>query len=276
MSIAPFAIWRPLPPGVNHSAGGMVAYNSVVLHIMQGILDGTDSWFRNPQAQASAHFGVGKDGRVYQWVDTADMAWAQAAGNPRNISIENEGNAGDSLTAAQVEQVAEILAWAHTTHGVPLRINDFPVGQGLGWHGMGGAAWGGHTGCPGDPIKAQRLGIITRAQAILDSQPVPQPSTEEDDMLTFTDGNGHFRCGPDGAVYAFDLHGHPGGKRSTGIDLYLGGLNVHPAWQAGAGTPNGAPFIFGPTPEGGYVITTKDGGGNFHPYVFPPDGSLAH
>src|SRR6266702_2738436 len=147
MSVAPFAIWRPLPAGVNHSAGGMVAYDSVVLHVMEGILDGTDSWFRNPQAQASAHFGVGTDGRVYQWVDTANKAWAQC------------------------ERVAEILAWAHTTHGVPLRINDFPAGQGLGWHGMGGAAWGGHTGCPGDPIKAQRAGIITRAQALLYPQP---------------------------------------------------------------------------------------------------------
>ena len=85
MSVAPFAIWRPLPPGVNHSAGGMYGYDGVILHIMEGILDGTDSWFRNPQAQASAHFGVGKDGRVYQWVDTADKAWAQAAGFTAHI-----------------------------------------------------------------------------------------------------------------------------------------------------------------------------------------------
>src|SRR5260370_19169307 len=133
MSIAPFAIWRPLPPGVNHSSGGMVAYDGVVLHIMEGILDGTDSWFRNPQAQASAHFGTGKDGRVYQWVDTAAKAWAQAAGNPRNISIENDGNAGDSLTQAQAESVAESLACAHATHGGHLRINDVPAAQGLGW-----------------------------------------------------------------------------------------------------------------------------------------------
>jgi N-acetylmuramoyl-L-alanine amidase len=268
MAVAPFALWRPLPAGVNHSTGGMTGYDGVVLHIMEGILDGTDSWFRNPQAQASAHFGTGKDGRVYQWVDTADKAWAQAEGNPRNISVENEGNAGDSLTAAQVERVAEILAWAHTTHGVPLRINDDPASQGLGWHGMGGAAWGGHYDCPGNLIKAQRLAILTRAQALLNPQPVPQPPTEEDDMLTFTDSTGHYRCGPDGAVYAFTLRGAPGGR-------YLGGLNIHPSWQAGAGLANGAPFIFGPTPEGGYVITTRDDAGNFHPYVFPPDGSLA-
>jgi len=276
MAIAPFAQWKPLPAGVNHSAGGMVGYDGVVLHVMEGILDGTDSWFRNPQAQASAHFGVGKDGRIFQWVDTGDKAWAQEAGNSRNISIENEGYAGDSLTQAQVEGCAHILAWARTIHGVPLRINDLPTGQGLGWHGMGGASWGGHTGCPGDLILAQRTAIITRAAQLLNPQvQVDIPPVEEDAMLCFTDGNGHFRCDPDGGVYAFDLHGNPGGKRPTGVDLYLGGLNIHPAWQAGQGKPNGAPFIFGPTPEGGYVITTRDVGGGFHPYVFPPDGSLA-
>lgn len=175
MSVAPFALWRPLPAGVNHSPGGMVAWDGVVLHIMQGTLDGTDGWFRNPQAEASAHFGIGKDGRVIQWVDTDDKAWAQAQGNPRNISIENEGNAGDSLTAAQLERVAQILAWTHKVHGVPLQINDDPNARGLGWHGMGGALWGGHTGCPGPTIKAQRPWIIGRAEAILNPQPVPQP-----------------------------------------------------------------------------------------------------
>lgn len=106
---------------------------------------------------------------------------------------------------------------------------------------------------------------------VLKSQPLPQPAPsqfEEDDMLCFTDATGIYRCDPDGAVYAFDTHGNPGGR-------YLGGLNIHPSWQAGKGQPNGAPFIFGPTPEGGYVITTRDAGGGFHPYAFPPDGSLA-
>jgi N-acetylmuramoyl-L-alanine amidase len=187
VSRAPFALWRPIP--VNYSPGGMEAYDGVVLHVMEGTIDGSDSWFRNPQAQASAHFGTGKDGRVYQWVDTADKAWAQAEGNPRNISIENEGNAGDALTAAQVERVAEILAWAHQVHGVPLRINDDPASQGLGWHGMGGAAWGGHVGCPGDRIKAQRLAIITRAQALLNPQPLPQPMPQPGPPVHYQEDN---------------------------------------------------------------------------------------
>src|SRR2546430_15452785 len=75
------ATWRGEVP--NCTPGGMDSkILGVVLHIMEGTLDGSDSWFKNPTAQASSHFGVGKDGRTYQWVDTADKAWAQAGGNP--------------------------------------------------------------------------------------------------------------------------------------------------------------------------------------------------
>jgi hypothetical protein len=65
---------------------------------MEGTLDGTGAWFHDPSAEASSHFGVGKDGRMYQWVDTDDAAWAEMAGNSSWISIECEGHSGDSLT----------------------------------------------------------------------------------------------------------------------------------------------------------------------------------
>lgn len=173
MAIMPGVKFRPVP---NCTKGGMRAYYGVVLHIMEGTLWGSDSWFRNPVAQASSHFGVGKDGTIIQWVDTDDRSWAEAAGNPYWISIEHEGHAGDSLTDAQIEADGRILAWAHKVHGVQLQSTDSVDGRGLGWHGMGGAAWGGHTGCPGNPIKAQRAAILKAAGAA-DPTPTPvQPS----------------------------------------------------------------------------------------------------
>ncbi|MFI0736257.1 N-acetylmuramoyl-L-alanine amidase [Streptomyces sp. NPDC021225] len=113
--------------------------------------------------QASAHFGVGKDGRIYQWADAADRVWAQAAGNRTWLSIEHEGHAGEELTEKLLAATARIVAWAHTEHGVPLRLADSPEGRGIGWHGTSGSAWGGHTGCPGTPIKNQRAAIIKTA-----------------------------------------------------------------------------------------------------------------
>lgn len=36
----------------------------VVIHIMQGTMEGTISWFKNPTSEVSAHYLIGKDGRV--------------------------------------------------------------------------------------------------------------------------------------------------------------------------------------------------------------------
>ncbi|MFF5029257.1 N-acetylmuramoyl-L-alanine amidase [Streptomyces collinus] len=154
-------------PTQNRTPDGMVEVRGLVLHIQQGNETGSEAWFKNPASQASSHFLNPKKGGLRQLVDTADRAWAEAAGNAHWVSIENEGFVPDALTASQVENAAQLLAWLHKTHGVPLQSTDDPSGRGLGWHGMGGAAWGGHDGCPGDAIKAQRGAIIARADQIL-------------------------------------------------------------------------------------------------------------
>jgi LysM repeat protein len=177
----PGATWRPVP---NFTQGGQESVQGVVLHIMQGSLDGSDSWFRNPLSRSSAHFGVGKTGTIYQWVDTADRAWAQSAGNKTWLSIEHEGFSGTPLTAAQVAATAKIIAWAQQTHKFSLQSTDSPTGTGIGWHGMGGAAWGGHTDCPGDSIKNQRPAIIAAAKAIITPSTGSTYTIKRGDTLT--------------------------------------------------------------------------------------------
>jgi hypothetical protein len=173
MSRFPKATWRgPIP---NKSPGKMVKpILGLILHVEQGSEKGTDSWFHNPGAQASAHFGNPLSGPLDQWVDTADKAWAEVAGNSRWISVEHEGYAdkAPAPTASQIENDAQLLAWLHTTEGVPLQVTNSVNRPGLGWHGMGGSAWGGHYACPGDRIKNARKQIIARAQQIV-APPVP-------------------------------------------------------------------------------------------------------
>jgi hypothetical protein len=144
-------------------------------------MSGVWSWQAGPH-DVSSHFIVGKDGTVWQGVDTANRAWCQSAGNREWLSIENVGfgGRGEALTAAQVDAVAGIVAWAHTVHGIPLTATDDPVsGRGLGWHGMGGTAWGGHVRCPGDAIRGQRGEILALAArkvgAPIAPAPVPAP-----------------------------------------------------------------------------------------------------
>lgn len=163
-------------PVANYTPNAMGEVYGVAVHIMQGSFDGTKSWFNNPEAQASSHFGTRKDGYAEQWVDTANKAWAQMAGNENYISVENEGMPGDSLTDGQISRVAEILNWAHRHYGVPLQLANAPGDRGLGWHGMGGNAWGGHFDCPGDPIRAQFNEIIRRASGGTAPTPPPAPA----------------------------------------------------------------------------------------------------
>lgn len=161
------ARWRgPVP---NEVKGGMVRpLMGVVEHIECGTEAGTNSWFHDPRSQVSAHFGNPKHGPLDQWVDTHDRAWAEAAGNDRWISVENEGKPGDSLTSTQIENLAHLLVWLHRTEGIPLQLTNHVNRKGLGWHGMGGDAWGGHYDCPGEPIKRQRREILHRARVILE------------------------------------------------------------------------------------------------------------
>jgi N-acetylmuramoyl-L-alanine amidase len=160
---ADIATWR----GTNNHGGPLLEHRGVVLHIAEGTYEGTISWCQNPSAEVSAHFVVAKDGRIAQLVDTGSQSWCQSAGNPYWLSIENEGHGGDVLTDAQIEACVRILAHACQVHGVPLQLADNPSAHGLGYHSMGGAAWGGHNSCPGDRIIAQRTQIITRACALV-------------------------------------------------------------------------------------------------------------
>ena len=179
MTRMPGADWRPVR---NFTKDGQEEVRGVVVHIMAGTLEGSQSWFDNPTAQASSHFGTGKAGALRQWVDTKDRAWAQAAGNRTWLSVENEGVGGDALTDDQLDRNAEVLAWAHKEYDVPLQVASGTDGRGLGWHAMGGSAWGGHTSCPGARIVAQLPEIVARAKRIVSGQPAAPTVIEEDPM----------------------------------------------------------------------------------------------
>lgn len=142
-----------------------------VVHIMQGSLAGSDSWFHEPQAQVSAHFGVGKDGTVYQWVDTSQVAWAEMGYNDAAISIEHEGDTGDSLTPQQIVADAALVNWLRATHGIPKVMTANPMGTGWIGHGQLGVAGGNHPDCPGTPILAQWPEVLNSTPA----PPVPNP-----------------------------------------------------------------------------------------------------
>lgn len=153
--------------------------NGVVFHTMVGNLPGTDQEFENRAAQVSAHFGIGQNGEIIQWVDIkGGTAWAEAAGNEHWYSIENadNGDPNNPMTEAQLESFASLLELLSRVGNFPLQITNSTSGQGLGVHYMGGAAWGGHT-CPDEPpnhIRSrQRQTIIDLAKKIRGGVVIP-------------------------------------------------------------------------------------------------------
>jgi len=210
----PAAVWSGPLPTTNYEPGGMGTVNGLVLHIEEGTEPGTDAWFHNPTSIVSAHFGNPKSGPLQQWVDTDDMAYAEVNGNPNWISVEHEGNSGDSLTASQIQNDAELLAWLFRQYGFTLQVCDDPSGQGVAGHVTGGAAWGNHLDCPGAPIMAQRQSIVDKAHTIL--HPATDPIMEVLNV-SITDPEFAVRF-----LFRFCLHreADPGG-----FTTYVDGLN---------------------------------------------------
>lgn len=48
---------------------------AIVIHIMEGTLQGTDAWFSNEESGVSAHYAIGKYGESHQYVGESDRAW---------------------------------------------------------------------------------------------------------------------------------------------------------------------------------------------------------
>jgi hypothetical protein len=181
MARYPGAVWKPLSR--NFNPGARTAQLGLILHVQAGNGE-LSGWFSNPAAQASSTFWVSKTGELYQYMEAGtDKSWAQAAGNSRYDSVETEGQPTEALTDAQVKALAALVRWEHEQFAMPYTVINTPGAKGFGWHGMGGAAWGGHTGCPGDIRRAQMPQILALAQQ---GDTIAHTTSEEDDMQIVT------------------------------------------------------------------------------------------
>lgn len=145
----------------------------ITLHIMVGHLAGTDNTFKHPGG-ASAHYGIGADGTIHQYVNENDGSWSDAnyASNNSTISIEHEGGMdGIPCTKACMDASAQLCAniarqqgWTHLQH-----------------NGLTGNIWlhreipgTDHAGCPDlAPNGLDTQYIINKANQILEGDNMP-------------------------------------------------------------------------------------------------------
>jgi hypothetical protein len=96
---------------------------AIVLHTMAGSLSATDGWFGNTASQVSAHYGVGLDGSLHQYVKLGDRAWANGVLEPGNdwpgpplnpnevtVSIETEDRGDPTQVVTDQEYAAALYA----------------------------------------------------------------------------------------------------------------------------------------------------------------------
>lgn len=86
--------------------------SGVVVHYTEGSYAGCISWFKNCDAQVSAHYVIrSRDGQVTQMVREADKAWHARSANAYTIGIEHEayGNIISYFTPAMYAASADLV-----------------------------------------------------------------------------------------------------------------------------------------------------------------------
>lgn len=175
-------IRKPTP----HQTKGRGKYKpeAIVLHIMQGTLKGTDAWFNNPKSNVSAHYGIGKNGEVHQYVDEKDTAYHAGIvkrpswklfkpnSNPNfyTIGIEHEGTFTDAWTDQMKQASAELVKNISKRWNIPLDRDHV-----IGHYQINGVD---RANCP-----AKNKSIIDEIIAL--AKPAPQPEPQPMYPITF-------------------------------------------------------------------------------------------
>ena len=106
----PLAIWDPAPECNFSNRTSPVS--AVAIHYTEGSYAGCISWFKNCDAQVSAHYVIrSSDGQVTQMVREAEKAWHARTANPYSIGIEHEayGNIWSFFTEAMYKSSANLV-----------------------------------------------------------------------------------------------------------------------------------------------------------------------
>jgi len=138
---APGAVFQSSP---NWSGRGTCGIEGIVVHVTgPGSMAGMASWFKNPASQVSAHFGVGKQGELHQYVEVGDSAWhagilnrpdltnplvsnwVATGANPNRCTVGIElllGGPAEPLSdyPAMQATLGQLLRWLRDSTGVPL------------------------------------------------------------------------------------------------------------------------------------------------------------
>lgn len=187
---------------------------AIVYHIMAGTLAGTDSWFRNPGSKVSAHFGIGRDGAIHQYVREEDTAWANGRvaaptwsllerfpkvnPNAYTLSIEHEGQPGEPFTEEMYEASLALTRYLLDRWSIPVDRDHL-----IGHHRIDGV---NRAHCPGPSFPWDRLFADLSPPPAGDAGPFPDVSAADAaaEEIAWVRDQGLFRGRDDGLFHPDD------------------------------------------------------------------------
>ena|SRR3990167_9399214 len=89
-----------------------------------GTLESAEARFKKPGEQASAHFGIGSDGRIWQWVALGDTAYhcGNFQANMLSVGIEHEATPGLPPSEALYRSSAWLHRHLSEQYGIRLEV----------------------------------------------------------------------------------------------------------------------------------------------------------
>lgn len=196
---------------------------AIVIHIMEGTLTGTDSWFKNPQSKVSAHYGIGKNGETHRYVQESNTAWhagrvnapswslIKSSGNvfinPNyyTVGIEHEGNEDTDWTDAMYNASSTLIREISSRWNIPIDRKHV-----IGHHEIYSVKT-----CPGHKVDLNKLIALAANTPIPATSATPQKTAQQGKTTTKTELN--IRKSPDAAKPPF-------AKVPLGIQLAFDGF----------------------------------------------------
>jgi N-acetyl-anhydromuramyl-L-alanine amidase AmpD len=193
----PPMVSRPSPNrgGYDPDEDGPRVAEAITYHIATSTISSNLGWLTNPASGASCNYYIGKDGTIYELVPWQEAAWTNGKvskpdtsnaliakwvrngwnPNTRTISIEHEGEARDTLTAAQIASNNRLTAWLSQVAGIPISRTTI-----IGHYQIDSVD---RPYCPSFS-DAEWRALVDGANALLNvSQPQPEPAPTPDKLI---------------------------------------------------------------------------------------------
>lgn len=148
----------------NYTKGRDYKISKITIHHMAGILTAKQCGriFQASGRGASAHYGIGSDGKIGLYVDEKNTAWADGnrTSNHKSVTIEtsNSQTGGDwKVSDKSLKLLIKLVADIAKRNNLGTLV----VGKNLTWHSMYAS-----TACPGNYLRSRMEYIAKQANKI--------------------------------------------------------------------------------------------------------------